>query len=90
MELAAVEPLEGIRDYVVTGIEANKLAPEKRNSFSVLLLLDVIEHPPDPKTFLSDLMADFPQVRHVIITVPARAELWSTMIRFTAIFAGMI
>jgi hypothetical protein len=42
-----------------------------------LFLLDVIEHLPDPVAFLSALKSAFPKVSRMIITVPARSELWS-------------
>lgn len=42
-----------------------------------LLLLDVIEHIPDDIGFLRDLVETFPNGRSLILTVPARQELWS-------------
>ena len=77
VELANVAPIESVSDFVYTGIRATELPAAERESFNTLLLLDVIEHLPDPPAFLSKLKAAFPNVRRIIITVPARAELWS-------------
>ncbi|NND69789.1 MAG: hypothetical protein HKN19_19520, partial [Halioglobus sp.] len=42
-----------------------------------ILLLDVIEHLPDPVAFLASLQEAYPDLENVIVTVPARRELWS-------------
>ena len=77
VELANVAPIESVKDFVFGGISASDLSSAQRESFNALFLLDVIEHLPDAAAFLSSLKAAFPNVNRVIITVPARAELWS-------------
>ena len=77
VELAKVAPIESVKDFVFTGISATELPAANRESFNILFLLDVIEHLPDPAAFLSGLKTAFPNVRRMIITVPARTELWS-------------
>src|SRR2546427_1758068 len=77
VELAQVTPMESVKDFVHTGVSATDLPSDQRESFNVLFLLDVIEHLPDPVAFLFGLKAAFPNVSRLIITVPARTELWS-------------
>ena len=77
VELANVPPIESVKDFVLTGVSATELPAAERESFNILLLLDVIEHLPDPGAFLATLRAAFPNVSRAIITVPARTELWS-------------
>jgi SAM-dependent methyltransferase len=77
VDLAKVTPIESVKDFVHTGVSATDLPSAQRESFNVLFLLDVIEHLPDPGAFLSTLKAAFPNVSRMIITVPARTELWS-------------
>jgi len=77
VELAKVAAIESVKDFVFGGISATDLPSAQREHFNMLFLLDVIEHLPDPAAFLSKLKAAFPNVSRLIITVPARAELWS-------------
>ena len=77
VDLAKVTPIESVKDFVHTGVSATELPSAQRESFKILFLLDVIEHLPDPGAFLSTLKAAFPNVSRLIITVPARTELWS-------------
>ena len=72
-----MSPLSEVDDRIQTGIRAEDLSPEARASVRALLLLDVIEHLPDPEEFLAALTRAFPRVSHVLVTVPARGELWS-------------
>ncbi len=77
VELADVRPRAAIEHLVTTGTAAERLPQGERDSYEALLLLDVVEHIEDPASFLMTLVARFPNVRKVVITVPARAELWS-------------
>ncbi len=77
VELAQVPVLESIKDHVRTGTDALDLDPSFRNSVSTLLLLDVIEHLEHPSDFLSHLRSGFPGLRWLVLTVPARQELFS-------------
>ena len=49
-----------------------------RDSFSLLLLMDVLEHLPEPANFLIDCQRHFSNATHLFITLPARMELWSS------------
>ena len=64
-------------DVIQTEVDALDLNSDFRRGVNVILLLDVLEHLQDPQRFLSLLLAAFPNVRGVVITVPARRELWS-------------
>jgi 2-polyprenyl-3-methyl-5-hydroxy-6-metoxy-1,4-benzoquinol methylase len=42
-----------------------------------VLLLDVIEHLEDPAAFIHEISMKFDNIRHLVITAPARQELWT-------------
>lgn len=77
VELAMARPLASIDRYVRVGIDATDLSSEEKQRYDTLLLLDVIEHVPDPVTLLQSLVDAFPKLAHIIITAPGRQELWS-------------
>lgn len=77
VELANVRPLAGIREYVYANTDALELSAEERSKYNTILLLDVIEHLPEPVSFIRNLISAFPNLTRLIITVPARQELWS-------------
>ncbi len=62
---------------VDTGTDLFDLEPSVRAGITTALLLDVIEHIGDRRDFLRRLHAALPNCRTVLITVPARMELWS-------------
>lgn len=76
-ELSSTEPVPDAEPYVKTGVGVTDLPGGFRNAFQVILLLDVIEHLEDSERFLNELACSFPNATHYLITVPARAELWS-------------
>ena len=77
VELADVKPMEGAQLLVDSGTDAFEWPLERRSEITGLLLLDVIEHLPEPEQFLEKLEGRFPKLAAVIITVPACQELWS-------------
>ena len=77
VELADVEPLPEVGHRIVVGCDALDLPAEQRAGVEVILLLDVIEHIADPQFFLQGIMGCFPALHTVLVTVPARMELWS-------------
>jgi len=77
VELARANPVLSVRDHVRVGIDAWDLSFTERMRYDTILLLDVIEHVPEPAAFLQHLSDGFPNLSHFIITVPARQELWS-------------
>lgn len=66
-----------VMDHVHLGVDACDLPEDLRNRITVLLLCDVIEHVPEPEVFLGRLRGAFPNARHLLVTVPARREIWS-------------
>jgi hypothetical protein len=55
VELANVEPMEGAQLLVDSGTDACEWAIERRSQITGLLLLDVLEHLPEPEEFLKQL-----------------------------------
>lgn len=77
VELAPIALSDDLNSHIKTGIEAEKLPLEERIQFDSILLLDVLEHIPDPKKFLIRIAESFPAASKIIISVPSRAEIWS-------------
>jgi hypothetical protein len=82
VELTKVRPICGADKHIRVGIDAVELQVQELRYYDTILLLDVIEHIPEPDTFLQNLANAFPNLTHVIITVPARQELWSNYDEF--------
>ena len=74
------EPKRGLHspEHLMLGTDALALPAELRASIDVLAFFDVIEHISDPRAFLRALLDAFPNAQHVVITVPARKELWTS------------
>lgn len=66
-----------LADYVQTGTDVADLDSSFRERVKVLLLLDVLEHLDDRVAFLQRLAQLFPQAGKLVVTVPARMEIWS-------------
>ncbi|NNG17024.1 MAG: methyltransferase domain-containing protein [Gemmatimonadales bacterium] len=82
VELAQVEPIDAAKEHVRVGIDAAALPDAERRRYDTILLLDVIEHLPEPSPFLQEFAGAFPNLSRVIVTVPARQELWSNYDEF--------
>ncbi len=65
------------KPYVTVGTKAQDLDDAFRSGVETLMLLDVIEHIEDDVAFLASLLSACPKCRCVIVTVPARPEVWS-------------
>jgi SAM-dependent methyltransferase len=76
-ELGSPELRKAAKDFVRTNADAAALDADFRKSVGIILLLDVLEHLPDPVAFLSRLIAAYPALHGVVATVPARMELWT-------------
>jgi SAM-dependent methyltransferase len=77
-DLGNPEPANaGIAPYLYLGMAAESLPAELASRVRVILLLDVLEHLDNPATFLANLLRHFTNCRDVLMTVPARQELWS-------------
>jgi hypothetical protein len=77
-DLANFPVVDELRGVVFAITDFRDLPAGTRKSISGVLLCDVIEHLPDPTSFLFDVRNTFPALRRVLITVPARQELWSS------------
>lgn len=77
VELGQPAVLEEAAPFVRTGIGFQDLSALERQNVTCVLLLDVIEHLPDPVAFLRDVRHSFPDLKSLIVTVPARQEIWS-------------
>ncbi|MCC6402154.1 MAG: class I SAM-dependent methyltransferase [Flavobacteriales bacterium] len=86
VELAPVTPLPGMEPFVRTGFDVNALGSGEASTYRTVLLLDVIEHLPDPRGFLMMLKTRLPGLQLVLVTVPARQELFSNFDRFNGHF----
>jgi hypothetical protein len=77
VELGTPEVLREAAPYVRTGVSFADLPAAMRQGVSCVLLLDVIEHLADAPTFLAEVRASFPNLATLVVTVPARPEIWS-------------
>jgi hypothetical protein len=82
VDLGKVRPLSSVERYINSGVSAVDLPSNERQKYDTILLLDVIEHLPDPVLFLKTIEDAFVNLKNVIITVPARQELWSNYDEF--------
>jgi SAM-dependent methyltransferase len=84
IDCAGVEPgrprpiNDAVVPFLVGGVSPFDLPPAPRGSYSLLLLLDVLEHLPAPGDFLRDCLRAFANAAHVFVTLPARMEIWSS------------
>lgn len=65
-------------DHLRLGTNALDLPIQERATFRTIGLFDVIEHVPDAPAFLRSLLATFPNAEQLVVTVPARQELWTS------------
>jgi Methyltransferase domain len=82
VDLGAPRPIPGAEGLLTLGVEAKDLPAAERAAVELVLLPDVIEHLPDPPAFMAELARVFPQLQGVIVTVPARPELYSDYDRY--------
>lgn len=66
-----------MQPYLLPNTDFHDLNQEFREAVHVVLLLDVVEHINDRVAFLKDCISYFPNLSHLLVTVPARMELWS-------------
>jgi SAM-dependent methyltransferase len=77
VELSPVSVPSNLECRLFAGMTAESLAESFRASVDTLVLGDVIEHLPDPSEYLNRLLPAFKRVSAILITVPARQEVWS-------------
>jgi len=77
-DLGTAPPIDALTaPFLSPGIDATDLAPAFRHSVGVILLLDVLEHLEHPAELLGTLRRAFPRLHTIVVTVPARRDLWS-------------
>ena len=76
-ELASPPLPEPLRPFVFVEQDCFQLDSELRRSIDALLLFDVLEHIEGDVAFLRMPADGFPNSRLLVMTVPARSELWS-------------
>jgi SAM-dependent methyltransferase len=68
---------ERVAPFLFLGQSAFDLDDEFRQQVRVVLLMDVLEHLPEPERFLQECQEAFPNVSTLAITVPTGPEIWS-------------
>ena len=78
VEISQAPPLNAaVASHLQMGCDIADLPADVRQIVRVGLLLDVLEHLPDPNTFLHRCRTILPGLKALVITLPARQELWS-------------
>lgn len=77
VELGQPSVLADAAPFVTTGIPFAGLPAAHRAGVECVLLLDVIEHIEDAPAFLRGVIESFPDLETLVVTVPARPEIWS-------------
>lgn len=86
VELGDADPIPSCRDYIYTRTNAFGLPGMIRDETDTVLLFDVLEHLEDPAAFMEEIRLKFARARHLVITVPARQELWTNYDTFNGHF----
>ncbi len=68
---------EAAAPYLRLGTDAFDLDEDRKKNTKTIMLLDMLEHLPEPEEFLGRCRAEFPNATRFIITLPARQEIWS-------------
>jgi 2-polyprenyl-3-methyl-5-hydroxy-6-metoxy-1,4-benzoquinol methylase len=71
-----------VAPFLHPGQDAAQLPAQLRQSVRAMLLLDVLELVPEPAAFVATLANAYPGCSHIVVTVPARQELWSNYDRY--------
>jgi len=77
VELARAVPPARVAPFIRTGTAFQDLPERERGAVRGVLLLDVLEHVSDPVAFLAEIRGALPRLERLVLTVPARRELWS-------------
>ena len=68
----------GLELLIDTGTDLFELDEQTKQRIKVVLLLDVLEHITDRRQFLQKVSSELPNCGYLLITVPARMEVWSS------------
>jgi SAM-dependent methyltransferase len=77
VELGNPELVPGVASHIKLQTAVEDFPSELAMRVQCLLYLDVIEHVPNPVELLEHGLARCPHAEHVLITVPARPEVWT-------------
>lgn len=77
IELGITTPISNSKVPIQYNSDALSIPAEKSITYDTLTLFDVLEHIEDPVQFLTNLNAHFKNVEYLVLTVPARQELWT-------------
>lgn len=81
-EISQVSIKDHLKKVIFPATNAFDLSFEFRQKVNIILLLDVLEHLSDPETFLLECQKAFPNLKRLVMTFPARQELWSNYDEF--------
>lgn len=77
VELGPAPVMPGLENDVRTETDLFDLDPALKNDIRAVLLLDVLEHMQDRHAFLQSIYRELPNCHTILVTVPARMEIWS-------------
>jgi SAM-dependent methyltransferase len=76
-DLAEIRVSRHLEQIVFPGTDFRHLPEKLIQTTRVVMLLDVLEHLEKPDEFLRSVADTFPNLKTILITVPAGPELWS-------------
>ncbi|OJV53771.1 MAG: hypothetical protein BGO31_02635 [Bacteroidetes bacterium 43-16] len=77
VDIADTKAYPEVAAQIKTNTDALLLDDAFTHQFKSLLLFDVLEHIEDPDAFLNAIFKKYPNVEQILLTVPARMEIWS-------------
>lgn len=82
VELSRPKLSPGVEEFVTCGVSVSDTPTTLADQVEVLTFLDVIEHVGEPVALLKQALERCPSAQHVVVTVPARNEIWSNYDEF--------
>jgi SAM-dependent methyltransferase len=82
VEKGAAPLKPGLEAAIDTGTDLFELDDSVKQKIRVVLLLDVLEHIEKRQDFLQQIYSQLPNCEYLLITVPARQEIWSNFDSF--------
>ena len=77
IEPVNVKPIETVKKYITTNISPFSNNKKLNDKFNTVFLLEVLEHLKEPNKMLDDIIKSYTNLQYIIITVPARSEIFS-------------
>ena len=77
IEPVNVKPIETVKKYITTNISPFSNNKKLNDKFNTVFLLEVLEHLKEPNKMLDDIIKSYSNLQYIIITVPARSEIFS-------------